>query len=347
MIRANHYRSRITRVRPIKQVSTNRIHRIQINKNNKSRQNMTQRLRHQVNTGHYNVFKNTSWKSFNVINNSTRINSRLPKLKTFRIFPNSYRGGRHPQSLNVDQNGHYAYIGFDTFKSDGSKILRYNLYRHHFSKMSRTFRGGHAQAVSDDPHGNLWFVDRSSDDELGDHQGPINKGSFVEVSSKSLKPIFRKWFRFGNNYMGDNLAFAGKYGVFNVSRISPRNDVNTHYRLHMLVIYHTNQLTRHGSQWERMLALRNTPGFYGIQAAAYNPRNQRLYVAANLPNVIISMPVVKILNQSMRRHDIRIAKIKLGLGREVEGLAFDRKGYMYLLFGTPGQLLKSRRPITK
>ncbi|XIF19937.1 MAG: Hypothetical protein AJITA_00650 [Acetilactobacillus jinshanensis] len=151
------------------------------------------------------------------------------------------------------------------------------MYRHHLTGLGRTFRGGHAQAVSADPQNNLWFVNRTSNDESGDHQGPINKGSFVEVSPRSLKPIYHKYFRFGRNYMGDNLAFAGKYGVFNLSRIMGRNHTSNQYHRHMLVFYHSNELNRHGSQW-----------------------------------------------------------------REIEGLAFDHKGYMYMLLGSPGQLMRSR-----
>lgn len=292
----------------------------------------------------YNVFHDTPLKNFRVVNDSVRVNRRLPRMKRIVSFPDSFKGGRFPQSLNVDPNGRNAYLGFDSYRNDGSKIIRYNFRTRRFSA-GRTFSGGHAQAVSLAPGDHdLWMINRRSNDFADDHAGPINKGAWVEVSTKSLRPDYRHDFRFGREYLGDNLAFAGRYGVFNASRIWGVNRTNHDYQRHMLVFYYSKHLDQQGSNWQRLQALRKTPGDYVIQGMAYNPRNRRLYIASSYPGAILSVPVVKVLAKKLTPHDVQIYR---AASREIEGLAFDKSGYLYMTLGWPGELLKSCRPFTK
>lgn len=263
----------------------------------------------------------------NLVNNSLRITATVPKMHRIISFPDRFKGGRFPQSINVSNNQHYVYLGFDSYINDGCKLMRFNLQNHHF-KVGKTFLGGHAQGVS--LNGNhLWFQNQGSNYKGDDHAGLSNYGSFVEVSTSHLRPIYRHAYRLRHgNEFNNSLAFCGQYGALIAVRIQRNHGI---FKKHETVFYNIPNLNEHNFKWQRLnTVLRHTPNTAITECLAYNPANQHLYIEYETPSIIMSLPIVKLMNNTLTRKDIKVAR--LFPNREPEGITFTQDGQAYLQF---------------
>lgn len=273
-----------------------------------------------------------------------RNNARLPKIKHIMSFPDTFHGGRFPQSINLSPNQHFLYLGFDSYHKDGSKVVKYNLGHHHF-KTGPTFKGGHAQGVAINNRTNkLWFINKSSNNDGDDHAGKMTRGRFIEVSTKSLKPVNSIKFNLQRGYYFNNtLAFTNR-GTF----IAVDMDNHQKQQSHSFTFYRTPGLGLH-KKWFRLgTVLKHVPHSAIIECLAYNPQNRHLYIESETPNELWSLPINKLLKNSLSTHDIRTARIPFKL--EPEGLTFTYQGSAYLMFGGKNpwiaSIYKTRRPLS-
>lgn len=299
------------------------------NRQRKPKQKKNIKLSHQINHNHFKPIHikkhrirryhrhhkdNYSIKAYKYTN------TKLPRLTRLISFPDSFYGGRFPQSINLSRNQKCLYLGFDSYASNGSKIIRYNLKTHRYM-FGKTFGGGHAQGVSINPQTNgLWFIDKDKNNSGDDHAGLMNHGRFVEVSTRTLKPIYHRYFHVKKFSLGNTLAFAKHFGVFNVIR-----------QRHRFIFIHAPYLNQHGSKWKVLkTVVSHLPKDIIIESVAYNPRTKRIYIESETPNRIWSVPLDKLMNNKLVRKDLHIAK--LTHRQEPEGLTFTRNGYAYLMF---------------
>ena len=289
--------------------------------------------RYHVVHNHDDDLFNKSWMSKGSHRRETVRSISGPKVtfKTVRFLPRRIGSAHYLQSIAVTPNGHYAYLGYgaSSYLSGYTKIARVNLRRRHGGiKAGRRFFGGHGQALSYNPRTNqLWL--------LVDVIGPVNRGAFAEISAKSLRPVHRLRFRFGNEEMGDDLAFDSRGTAYNEDRIWNYNSTG---RFHPgSIVLYRGLINRHRAKFVRInQGIFQAPGQV-IQGMACNPRTRRLYIETD--EAIMSMPIRKLGHLSSRNVKETILKGH----REYEGLSFDRTGHAYILMNQPDEVLRSTR----
>ena len=279
-----------------------------------------------------------------IISNSLKVNAKLPRSHYITSFPDEFRGGRFPQSINLSPNQRYLYLGFDSYRPDGSKMAKYNLRTRHFST-GPTFNGGHAQGVTLN-NNHLWLINKSNNDDGDDHSGVMNHGRFVEVSTQSLRPVYSRKFHTKPNYYFNNTLASTKSGVFMAVRAKYNSKA---IRNHMLIFFRTPSFNRHGFKWQRLnTIIHRTPANAITEFLAYNPHNNHLYYETETPNELWSLPLTKLTDNTLSKHDIKIAR--MSSSKEPEGIAFTKSGYAYMMFGGRypwrGYIYKTNRPLS-
>lgn len=296
----------------------------------------------------YNILNGKSINHFRVGLNTHQANVYLPRFHYLRSIP---KFGRFPQSLTIVPSGHYAYIGFSSYRNGYMRAIRMNLHNGR-TKLGPYFRGGHGQAMAYNPHNKtLWTIYRNQHSNIvtnadDDDAGQINNGSFIKINSNTLRPTYHRSFELGRHkidFLGNTLCFGPDGNAYNVERILGYNGSRKNYQRHMLVFYR-GIIGPKNCQFQRIEALRWAPGDV-IESLGYNPRNHKLYAESNEPNAILSVNADQLTNNQARRKDVKLAKIRTK--QEPEGISFDKYGYCYIALSDPDEIIKSNRPFIK
>lgn len=272
----------------------------------------------------------------------------------------------NPQSLNVTPDGRYAYVVYPKMKDQNKKenicrIIRYDLKGLAELEVNvpgnmddlrwtvnQVFKGktlderqkaiyacvkvgpwikmGHGAAVGYNPKDkHLWFTTKTG----------AYKTDLQRINMKTFKPDYKINFKMSSYVsMGNNLTFDKKgncyfYSYSGGSSWAPRGTIKI-YRGKI------NLKKKKKVRFNLvMTGIRNKVS-NGIQSIGYNPKENRLYLAAD--SALISVPVTKLNNKKMTKSDVRSVIFKEN--REFEGISFDSAGNGYLLVNKQPELMQ-------
>lgn len=187
-------------------------------------------------------------------------------------------------------------------------------------KVGPLFYGGHGQAMNYNPRNNtLWL--------LNNLEGASDDTSIELISQRNLNPIHMLKFHL-NTILGDSLVFDGRGHMINFDEAESANTIT---KLHAMKVF-TGSVSPYSINLRMVQGIAKAPGEI-IQAAAFNPKNKRIYVVSD--NSIISFPAYKLGH--LRKADFK--QVMFNGSREFEGLSFDRHGRAYLLCNRSPEIL--------
>lgn len=193
---------------------------------------------------------------------------------------------------------------------------------------------GHGQTLTYNPSNDHIYL--AQDDQLGEVNNDFYN-QVTELDAQSLKPVHQYRFRLINN-QGVNLALHtltfDKAGNAYFGVRSGRNGIKDVYTLY------TGNFTNKKISFRPVTGMIKWPASYN-QYVTYNAINDRIYLVSN--DMIVSIPAKEVRNDTIKPQDVHYVSFKSG--REFESIAFDNKGYGYLLALWRSELLRSDRPM--
>ncbi|GAA6113821.1 hypothetical protein [Apilactobacillus apinorum] len=193
---------------------------------------------------------------------------------------------------------------------------------------------GHGQTLAYNPSNDHIYL--AQDDQLG-VVGNDFYNQVTELDAESLKPVHQYRFRMIDN-QGKNLALHtltfDKAGNVYFGVHSGRNGANGVYTLY------TGNFTNKKISFRPVTGMIKWPASFN-QFVTYNSVNDRIYLVSN--DMLISIPAKEVRNDTIKPQDVHY--VTFDSGREFESIAFDNKGYGYLLSLWRSELLRSDRPM--
>lgn len=198
-------------------------------------------------------------------------------------------------------------------------------------KSGSTFTVGHGQSLAYNPQtpGYLWMWE-----DVGK-----NDPKLLLIKQSTLKPVKAYNFRleaYGRKVAyPNNLAFDND-GYFYYYQIQKNPSAGTSPGSLKIFI---GKIVNDKVQMKiSPIVIKNRPGYYS-QSISYNPANDRLYLISD--GAFTTLPVKNLRNNQLSVNDIQYTVLKSK--REIEGIAFDKKGYGYLLTSRAAEILKTTK----
>lgn len=193
---------------------------------------------------------------------------------------------------------------------------------------------GHGQTLSYNPKNDHIYL--AQDDQLGEVDTNFYN-QVTELDAQSLRPVHQYRFRMINN-RGENLALHtlafDKAGNAYFGVRSGRNGINNAYTLY------TGNFNSKRISFRPVTGLIKWPASFN-QYVTYNQINDRIYLVSN--DMLVSIPAKEVRNDTIKPQDVHY--VTFASGREFESIAFDNKGYGYLLSLWRSELLRSDHPM--
>ncbi|QBO36486.1 hypothetical protein EQG49_08380 [Periweissella cryptocerci] len=293
----------------------------------------------------------------NVIETKKHVFGRKVTLKTSTYLPanHGYKWG-NPQSMVYSKHNKYLYILYKPIRKESNTgwIIRYNLHglkkvlKHKplnymfkvyagshkkksykklakYIKVSKQMQLGHGQAMALNPKTGAIWVNR----DLKKRGKYVEKNTtLLRISAKSLKVTGRTTFKVTDKIpLAHNLTFDRR-GKAYFSTINKKDN--------SAKIYKGTFGINKPSKFTQVQIIKHKAGTHA-QAISYDAKKKRLMLVSD--SSIQSFPIKKL--GRLKPADIRETTFKSK--REFETIAFDKKGYAYMLSNRQPEIFKSTK----